>query len=209
MNNKLRLILVIILIIVGVISILMYVGNSNNNYTTLHKEKHFENIYTEIVNNDEKVKYTDTVSFRENLSGGPYYFEDTIKVNDLFVFAKIDGYLEGLTDTVFTDLEGNKVKDTQKYVRVFVKMINNSNETVNIRENSFKLGYTNDNDVIYETELPNNERWGKVEQSFAIQDLPAYTQRSGYIYFPINDVKVNNLYLKVATGNVPLIITKK
>lgn len=209
MNNKLRLVLIIILIIVGIISVLMYVGNSNNNYTTLHKVKHFENIYTEIVNNDKKVEYTDTVSFRENLSGGPYYFDETIKINDLLVFAKVDGYLEGMTNTVFTDLNGNKVRDSQKYVRVFIKIINNSNGIINIRNNSFKLGYTNKDEVIYETKLPNNEKWGKIEDSFAIQDLPAYTQRSGYLYFPINDVKVNNLYLKVITGNAPLIITKK
>ena len=209
MKNKLRIVLIIILIIMGIISICVYKGNSNNNYTTLHKEKHFDNIYTEIVINDEKVKYTDTVSFRENLSGGPYEFKETIKVGDVLIFADIDGYIEGLTDTVFTDLNGNKTKDTQKYVRVYVKMINNSNEIINIRNHSFKFGYTNNDNVVYETKLPNNEIWGKIEQSFAIQDLPAYTQRSGYMYFPINDVKVNNLYLKAETGNIPLIITKK
>lgn len=209
MKNKLRIVLIIILIIMGIIFICVYKGNSNNNYTTLHKEKHFDNIYTEIVINDEKVKYTDTVSFRENLSGGPYEFKETIKVGDVLIFADIDGYIEGLTDTVFTDLNGNKTKDTQKYVRVYVKIINNSNEIINIRNHSFKFGYTNNDNVVYETKLPNNEIWGKIEQSFAIQDLPAYTQRSGYMYFPINDVKVNNLYLKAETGNIPLIITKK
>lgn len=205
-NNSLKILLSILLIVVIIISGIS-VYNSKNRITNLKKQSHVGGLYSELQITEEPVKYTDTVSFRENLSGGDYKFEETIRVGDVFISAKKCGYVEGITDNKYVNMSGETVVNKNKYALFFVEIVNNSNEIINLDTSSFVMGY-NKNDVMINISLPDNSYWGRVENSFSLNELPQYTRRTGYIYFPITETEFKDLYLKVDVSNVPIIFTK-
>ena len=202
LKTVLSVILVFVILISG-----FHVYNSKNRFTTLSKHDCVGKLYSELQINDEPVKYTDTVSFREILSGGDYHFEETIRVGDVFITVEEKGYVEGITNQEFINMSGETVVNKDKYALFFVQVVNNSNEIINFSEESFTMGYDK-NDVIYTVPVPNNSYWGKVENSFYLGELPAYTRRTGYIYFPITETKFKDYFLKVDAGKLPVIFTK-
>ena len=204
-DNSLKIILSIILIVVIVVSGI-YVYNDKNKYTILKEEAFAGKLYQDLQINDEVVKYTDTVTFREMLDGGNFKFNETIRVGDVFITVEKPCYVNGFVDTEYITLTGGKKKHDSKYARFFVQIVNNSSEEILFTEESFVMGY--ENDIMLETPLTDNSYWGKVENSFGLSKLEAYTRRTGYIYFPINETKLKDLYLKVGVGDIPVIFTK-
>lgn len=204
-KNYIRIILVIFLIITIIFSTFFYLNKSE--IVTLTKHKHIGEMYSELYSNDKNVEYTDDSVGRELLTGGPFHFGELIKSGDVFVQLESCGYVEGLDNAKYVDLEGNKIEQQAKYALFHVVVKNNSKNTIPLTLESFAMGYSSSNTII-STILPNNSKWGKIDKSFAIKDLLPYTERSGYIYFPINEIKLKDLFVKVDVGNVPIIFTK-
>lgn len=203
----------VVLFIVFVLSILImifayfhlqnvYIVNLNKNNMKIEYQE------TNYVNN-ETTSVVDIPNARSILNGSPFYFGENIMLSSgTIVNVEEKGYIDDITaGEIKVDFLGQEYVDRTKYIALYVTVYNNQNKSINLKQEDFEIGYLS-KDNIFQKAYFKNDSLKKLKGIFSLDTIHPYTKREGYVFIPIEDVKMDNFYFKFEIENVPLIYRK-
>lgn len=205
--SKTKVVLFILLVVAVLLCIVGYISMQNKYITNLSKH----GLDIEYLNNPyvgtKSMTSMDLPESRSILTGGPFKFGENILMSSgVVVSVKNKGYIDDITNgATQIDFLGHEYVDRTKYIALYLTVYNNTDKDYVLTEEDLEIGYYKENKQYFKKSNFVADSKVNIKGIFSLNTISPYTIREGYVFIPVEDKKIDNLYFKILIDNIPVI----